>query len=224
MILRAKSSSEERATQKPDEETKKNNYETFVEELNPTSLQFRTVETKPQDSMDPNDALEIIRKYGKLHFPEYKEENFNLVAAGITKLVQDGGTNQTKRSLTVNVGNANFDLGNLREVLKSIDRNLTVRKFAKGARDLIIKIALTNKWPGPLTKDLTRINPNLSITQEIAPWCNEIHSDNYKCPNEIRDALIRREEQFRILTTQREGKPKSQNVKPRSQRGRKRNR
>lgn len=180
-----------------------------------SKVTFAVEETKIPDYMEPEDSLKVINKYSTLH-----SVPFELAAAGITKLVQDGGTNQSKKNLTVVVAGIPFELNKLRMILQSIDKNLTVRKFAKGARDLISKIAYINKWPGPLTKDLARINPNLIITPELAPWCNEIHSDNYNCPNEIRDALIRREEQFKLLFKQKtDTNPKKTNVKPRSKRG-----
>jgi hypothetical protein len=155
---------------------------------------YDSEETIQTDYLDPNECISIITKYTTLH-----DIPFDLAIAGITKLIQNGGTNQSKQNLIVKVNNKEFELNKFRSILQSHSKTLTVRKFAKGARKLIITIALNNKWPGPLTKELSRINPNLTITPELAPWCNEIHSDNYECPNEIRDALIRREEQLKLL-------------------------
>lgn len=167
------------------------------------------------DYIEPDECTQIIRKYSTLHNTPQ-----DLTIAGITKLIQNGGTNKSKTNLTVKINEQEFELSKLRTILESYNKNLTVRKLAKGIRKLVIAIALNNKWPGPLTKELSRNNPNLTITPELAPWCNEIHSDNYDCPNEIRDALVRREEQLKLLfktvkTT------KDTNVKPRSQRGKK---
>lgn len=182
---------------------------------------FQAAETKASDSMDPNQCLEVLTKYSQLH-----SIPIEATIAGITKLVQDGGTNQSKKSLTVTVGDYEFDLSKLRNILKSIDKNLTVRKFAKGARDLIIQVAILNGWAGPLLKELSRSQPNLSIPPSLAPWCLEIHSDNYACPNEIRDALVRREEQLKMLMKTKEVKKpqtrNNRNGKPRGRRGGKR--
>lgn len=155
---------------------------------------YETEENIQTDYLEPDECLNIVKKYAALH-----DVSFDLALAGITKLIQNGGTNQSKQNLVVKVNNIEFELNKLRSLLQSNSKTLTVRKFAKGARKLIISIALNNQWPGPLTKELARINPNLNITPELAPWCNEIHSDNYECPNEIRDALIRREEQLKLL-------------------------
>ncbi len=150
-------------------------------------------DTSIPDAATPEQAMSVVNKFATLNSYTVPE-----AAAGITYLLQNGGTNQSKKTLTVTINNKTFDLNKLREVIQSIDKTMTVRRFAKGFRDVAIKIAIINKWPGPLTKDLGRVNPNLTITPELAPWCNEIHSDNYECPNEIRDALVRREEQLKV--------------------------
>jgi hypothetical protein len=176
---------------------------------------YSTTETKPNDFMSTEKCSEVLQKYSNLH-----DIPLEHTIAGITKLIQDGGTNQSKKNLTVVVGDKEFELNKLRDILKSIDKTLTVRKFAKGARDIIIKVAQINGWPGPLTKELIRVNQNLLITPDLAPWCLEIHSDNYNCPNEIRDALVRREEQLKLFLKTREVKNKTRN-QPRQQRGKK---
>lgn len=175
---------------------------------------FNSEETIQTDFLESEECIQIIKKYAALH-----NLPFDLTIAGITKLIQNGGTNQSKQNLIVKVNNVDFELNKLRNILQSHNKTLTVRKFAKGARNLIISIALNNNWPGPLTKELARINPNLKITPEIAPWCNEIHSDNYECPNEIRDALIRREEQLKLLFNA----VNKSNQKPRKERGKQKN-
>ncbi len=176
---------------------------------------FVSDQAAEDDSMDQEDCLNVMKKYSILHgIPTI------IAITGIVKLIQDGGTNQSKTNLTVKVNDYEIDLNKLRNVLQSHSKKLTVRKLAKGARKAVIAIALNYQWPGPLTKELSRNNPNLVITPELAPWCNEIHSDNYDCPNEIRDALVRREEQFKILF---KTVSKTNNQKPRRLRGRKNN-
>jgi hypothetical protein len=177
-------------------QTPSQSMESIIQDINQNKNKYTyDVEENIQtDYLDPQECINIINKYATLH-----DVPFDLALAGITKLIQNGGTNQSKQNLIVKVNNKEFELNKLRSLLQSYNKALTVRKFAKGARKLIISISLNNKWSGPLTKELSRINPNLNITPELAPWCNEIHSDNYECPNEIRDALVRREEQLKIL-------------------------
>lgn len=173
---------------------------------------FESSDIKSQDFMDPSICMQVFNKYSNLY-----SIPIELTYSGITKLIQDGGTNQSKPNLIITVGDKEFELNKLREIIKTFDKTYTVRKFSKGARDLIIKISLLNEWQGPLSKELSRINTNLTITSSLAPWCNEIHSDNYDCPNEIRDALVRREEQLKLFfKTKPKGNP---NQKPRKGRG-----
>jgi hypothetical protein len=150
--------------------------------------------------------------------------SIQLAAAGITKLIQDGGTNQSKKTLTVEVGGHKFDLVGLRSTVQSVEKNCTVRQFAKGCRGMISQIALINLWAGPLLKDIKRSNLNIDITPEKAVWCNEIHSDNYEdtnCPIDIREALIKREEQLR-LKPRNNSAPNQKARGPRNSRGRNR--
>lgn len=94
----------------------------------------------------------------------YAENNqipVKLAIVGITKLIQDGGTNQSKKGLTVTVGNHSFELSKLRSIITAIDKTSSVKKFAKGYRDIIANIASLNKWPGPLAKDIKRNNPDI---------------------------------------------------------------
>jgi hypothetical protein len=210
-------------TQNLDPKSPKDNLPTFegytmeqiANEVTKNKEQFIFVsdESADTDAMQEEDCLKICQRYAALNgIP------LIYVIAGFTKLIQSGGTNQSKNNLTVKVNGYEFDINELRKLIQSQNKKLTVRKFAKGARKMVIAIALTNQWPGPLSKELARNNPNLVITPELAPWCNEIHSDNYDCPNEIRDALVRREEQLRILF---KATVSNNKQKPRSQRGKK---
>jgi len=168
----------------------------ILQDIRDNSQDYRGISTEKRviDYIDETTCTEVVQRYHILHQTPPKD-----TWAGLTLLIQQGGTNQSKRNLTVNYKGNEYDLNKLRQILTSTDKTYTVRKFAKGARAIIIEIALLNNWPGPLTKSLVQSNPNLEITSELAPWCNEIHSDNYDCPHQVRDALIRREEQLKAL-------------------------
>lgn len=121
------------------------------------------------------------------------------VLYAVTKMIQSGGTNASKKAMIVTVNLKELSLGNLRQVITKYDKFGTVRKFAKGIRDIVIAIAITNQLPGPLFKDLRRNNPEMEFEENWPCWCNEIHSDNYdpECPAQIREALQRREQLLR---------------------------
>lgn len=196
----------------------KNSNQEFKKLLNtPTeNFKYEAKENKIYDFLTEEECVDVINKFATLN-----NLPIPLAIAGITKLIQDGGTNQSKKNLTVTIGETSFELNNFRSILQSKNKTYTVRKFAKGARDLIIKVSIINQWPGPLVKDLMRIQPNLTISQETAPWCNEIHSDNLNCPHEIRDALIRREEQYKLAFKVQKKPVKQQKKQPRRKRGKK---
>lgn len=176
---------------------------------------FPVEEIKVVDSMPIEDCMRVIDLYSKTH-----KVNNELTIAGITKLIQSGGTNQSKKGLKVTVGNQEFTLDNLRNVIRSVDKNSTTRKFAKGIRDIVVLVASVNNWPGPLTKEIARDFPNVEIKLEEAYWLLEIHSDNEYCPPYIKELLIRREEKLKLMQ---KSIPNSNNQKPRQARGKKNN-
>ena len=165
------------------------------------------------DVMNPEDCSLIIKRYAEKNKCAPK-----LAAIAITLLVQNGGTNTSKKSLKRIVEDKEFTLEDLRTIIKEVDKTGTVRKFAKGIRSIIIEIAKTNSWSGPLRNNLKINNPNLEIKDEYSPWCLEIQSDNPDCPSVIKEALIRREEQLKIAQGQ-----AISSSKPRNQRGKKQN-
>jgi hypothetical protein len=201
-----------------EENPKKNEMENYIDSIknDPEKGVYEVTDTRVPDFIPAEKCWEIIKKYAEIN-----QLDIDTALAGITALIQKGGTNQSKKGLTVQIGNTSFDLNKFRQLLTNMDSKFTVRKFAKGIRKIIILISQKNKWEGPLAKELLRVNPNLNITPELAPWCNEIHSDNYDCPNEIRDALIRREEQYKIIARNKTQQTQQPNKKPRKTRGKK---
>lgn len=166
------------------------------------------------DTMSEENCEIVINKYATKNNCTPSQ-----AAVAITLLVQNGGTNLSKKPITRVVNDKRFDLTDLREVIKEVDKNGTVRKFAKGIRDIIIEIALLNNWSGPLKNSLKINNPAVEITEELGPWCLEIHADNPECPQIIKEALIRREEQLKATQIK-----ASLPNKPRNQRGKKKKR
>lgn len=163
------------------------------------------------DTLSPDNCIDIINNFA-LKSKCTQEE----AIIGITYLIQHGGTNLSKKSLKIHFGETIFTIDTLREVVKEVEKTATVRKFAKGIRDLIICVAKINRWPGPLRNNIKINNPNQEIREEDAIWCLEVHSDNPKCPTLIRECLIRREEQLRA--NQNNSNSKTQNG-PRKGRG-----
>jgi hypothetical protein len=184
-----------------------------------------TIDVKPQGEsyqMPPEEAKKIISQYATA-----SGASLELGTAAIVYIIQHGGTNQSKKNLSVEMGGTTFTLEKLRDVIKVVSPKGTVRQLAKAIRNLVAAISLTNGWEGPLYKDIRRNNPNDEISPDDAVWCNEIHTDNYDpaCPNKIREALIRREEKLRLTHSRivKKTVPRKQNSS-RNARGRNRRR
>ncbi len=179
-------------------------------EVSATESESRT------DSIPPAEAVKIVKAFAE----KYKTTT-QTALAGITKLVQDGGTNASKKQLKRTVNRVEFDIADLRSAITFHHKSGTVRKLAKSLRSSIAYIAAINNWPGPLVRDLLRAEPQLDISLQEEIYCCEIHSDNYNpdVPARIREALQRREQKLRdqnrssTETIKQKGKPKKKGGK-----------
>jgi hypothetical protein len=168
--------------------------EELAKDTNSLKATVSVEETKGADVLPPEIAAKIVNDFAK----KYATNNTNALI-GISKLVQDGGTNTGKPQLTRTINGIAFDLTDLRNIIKVHDNTGTVRKLAKTLKNIISLIALTNSWVGPLYKDLQRQNPTLTISSTDAIYCSEIHTDNHESgmPTHIREALQSREQKLR---------------------------
>ncbi len=158
-------------------------------------LQVETVEDqKSKDEFNEKTTKEIIISFANKYNVDHKTA---LIA--ITKLIQDGGTNLGRPNMTKSIKGINFELADLRQVIKLHERFGTVRKLAKSLRRIIAIIAKENNWPGTLHKDLLRLNPSLTISREDSVYCSEFNVDNYEpdMPAKIREAIQQREQKIR---------------------------
>ena len=116
---------------------------------------------------------------------------------GIAFLIQEGGTNSSKTNLTRTVNDINFNINELRTVIRNNHPNGTVRQLAKTMRKIIGRIATINSWPGTLTREINRISET-PISSADSIYCCEIYSDFYDevMPPRIRELLQRREREL----------------------------
>lgn len=164
-------------------------------EKNANNIQVNVEEDKKsKDELDENTTKIIINGYAM----KYNTSTENALIA-ITKFVQDGGSNSSRPNMTRKINNIEFELSDLRQVIRLHDKFGTVRKLAKTLRKIIATIAIINNWPGPLYKDIQRINPTLIITERDSIYCAEFNADNYdaEMPAKIREALQQREQKIR---------------------------
>lgn len=162
-------------------------------------------EKSPKDRIPPEKANLIMEDFAKKNQTSRKD-----ALIGLTYLVQEGGTNTSKKNLKRTVNGVTMDIEDLRNIIRVHVPNGTVRQLAKTYRDVIALIALTNGWPGPLLKELSRANPQLNISSNDAIYCCEIHTDNEteSMPKGIRDALRNREAKLRENSSNTKSQPK----------------
>lgn len=146
------------------------------------------------DELDEKTAKDILNNFANKY-----NTSLGTALIAITKFVQDGGSNSSRPNMTRKINNIEFELSDLRQVIRLYDKFGTVRKLAKTLRRVIAAIAINNNWPGPLFKDIQRINPTLVISDKDAVYCSEFNSDNYDVdmPARIREALQQREQKIR---------------------------
>lgn len=182
-----------------------NNFTNFkemsLEELNRSIIQDKEnikvefiEDNKTKDELDEKILKEIVDNFAN----KYKTDQKTALIA-ITKFVQDGGTNTSRPNMTRRINNIEFELADLRQIIRVYDKFGTVRKLAKSLRRIIATIASINNWPGPIYKDLQRINPSMIISDIDAVYCSEFNVDNYdpEMPAKIREALQQREQKIR---------------------------
>lgn len=149
---------------------------------------------KSKDELDDKVVKDVITNFSN----KYNTDQTTALIA-ITKFVQDGGTNTSRPNMTRKINGIEFELSDLRQIIKLHDKFGTVRKLAKSLRKIIATIAIVNNWPGPIYKDLQRINPSMIISETDAAYCSEFNVDNYdsEMPARIREALQQREQRIR---------------------------
>lgn len=171
--------------------------EQLVKEIKSESLNMQVEvedDRKSKDDLEEKVVKDIITNFAN----KYNTDSRTALIA-ITKFIQDGGTNSSRPNMTRKINKIDFELSDLRQVIRLYDKYGTVRKLAKSLRQVIATIAIINKWPGPLYKDIQRINPSLIISETDAVYCSEFNSDNYdpEMPARIREALQQREQKIR---------------------------
>lgn len=162
------------------------------------NLEEVTVETiedkKSMDEFDEKTTKDIICSFAN----NYNISELESIIV-ISKIVQDGGTNSSRPNMTRTINGKTYELTDLRQIIRLHDRFGTVRKLAKSMRNIISLISKVNNWPGPLYKDLLRMNPTLEMNKNDLIYCSEFNADNYdkEMPPRIREALQQREQKIR---------------------------
>ncbi len=183
-----------------DPKSNSKDFDSIIKDIESTpdsfKVQIKKDETIPEDTIPLETAKVIIQAYAVLNKTTLKQ-----ALVGITYLVQEGGTNSSKKNLIRTVDGVPFDINQLRTVIRNNSTTGTVRQLAKTLRNEIAKISSINNWPGTLYKEINRISPEV-INSADCVYCCEIYSDCYEpyMPAKIRELLQQRERD--IMETQ----------------------
>lgn len=171
----------------------------ILTDLDNNAEKFKVTEdipvTTPQDTLSKEITEQVITSLAQKYNISVPE-----TYVVITRMVQLGGTSASKPLLKVQLYGKEFDLNDLRTIIKLYDKKGTVRKLAKTIRNIINRIATLNNWPGALYKDLARnYYVEGTIQSQDSYYCSEFNSDNYEpdMPVKIREALLARESRIK---------------------------
>ena len=157
-------------------------------------------------------ALQILEKH-----KVFSEAPNNTVSFLVfTTLLQEGGTNRSKKDLSITIEGKTYMLLTLKQsIMAATNRTVTVRQLGRTLNDKVGKMAVAYNIPGPLVRELEKMTDE-PIPAEDRPYCNEIFSQNPNAPEYKRDLLLQREEEM----NQRMNVPKESNqqTKPRRRR------
>jgi hypothetical protein len=140
----------------------------------------------PPDKFTLEEAQKAVYLYQKYY-------NLNTAQAmnSITYWLQSGGYIKTVPDRTYNInGIGEESLGLLREIIKKVRKNGTLRQFARAIPMYLINVARANHYPGHLSKALRLIDPSLQ-DQDLYFAC-EYYMDYQETPRKIIEALAER--------------------------------
>lgn len=95
---------------------------------------------------------------------------------GVCELFQKGAVSpKFDKSRKSQLFTGNLTVAQIQDAARSIDRNLTLRKIARGLKDTIIEVAREWSIPGNLAKKYSQHNPNATISELI--WASDFFTD-----------------------------------------------
>ena len=131
-------------------------------------------------------ADKIIEEIKNKLKTESKEEALVL----ITGILQKGGSNKNAINIVkFEYNNKTLTAQELQQAIHKIQKNTTIRQFAKTIADDIAKIALLLEMEGDLSNQIKYEYPNLPLEEMV--WCSNFQTTNPNCPAKIRNWLVK---------------------------------
>lgn len=187
--------------EQPKAETKVVTRQQPISVKNPANIKRAIAITKQNkpviDVSNPNIATDqqIIQFFGALarivSTTELTDDQKGELLLGVCELFQKGAVSpKFDKSRRSQLFSGTLTVANLQEAARSIDRNLTLRKIARGLKDVILEVAREWAIPGNLAKKYSQAHPDATISELI--WASDFFtfSEHQDMPDTVRDWLI----------------------------------
>lgn len=105
----------------------------------------------------------------------------------ITGLVQNGGSNKSAGNTSYERGNKILNSNELQQIITDVEKNATIRQFARTMANDIAEFAIIMEEEGDLAKQMRINHSDLSLI-DLA-WCSNFQTKNPNCPKKVRNWL-----------------------------------
>lgn len=117
-----------------------------------------------------------------------KFENQETAMAMITGLVQNGGSNKSAGNIIFERNGLTLNSNELHSCIIEVEKNGTIRQFARTMADDIVEFAKVMEEEGDLAKQIKLQYSDLKIDDLV--WCSNFQTKNPNCPRKIRNWLV----------------------------------
>lgn len=118
-----------------------------------------------------------------------KLDNPNIAWILVTGIMQRGGSNnQALNQVQFEYDGTILSAADLNKIIRSIDKKITPRQFARTNATLIAECAIELEIPGDLHAQMCLEYPDLSEVEKA--WCSNFQTQNSDCPETVRMWLV----------------------------------
>lgn len=135
-------------------------------------------------SLSREKCFKVIEKIKTMNGMEHNEDAMFL----ITGLLQRGGSNKSAGNTIFNMNEFSISSSDLHKAIASVEKQGTIRQFARTMADDIYEFAVIMQEEGDLAKQIKLQITDLSI-HELA-WCSNFQTRNTNCPKKVRSWLV----------------------------------
>lgn len=157
-----------------------------IKSLASTALNKKTTNIQVTNVLSKEVVTKVIEKIGTVK----SIEDPNIVWILVAGVLQRGGSNQKAgNSIVFSFGDYTLTSHDLQNALHTTQKGSTNRQLARTIADEIQQIAAELNLPGDLHSQMRYEYPNLSDSDAV--WCSNFQTTNPKCPDLVRDWLVK---------------------------------